>query len=304
MKTFNELLPNYLARKRISIHGKTYKGHVGRTKVFSDWLKEKNLSETPLRSITNDHISEFMYYLASEEGKNLDKPTCEKYCHSIKSVFKFYEDELQLSKLPFGKIEYPIKKSDHAPKYIPKDKQKALFDDIRKNDYQLFLACMVQYTAAVRPGRELLNLRVGDFDFDGGTIRVGVMTAKTGRCRYADLTEELKGYCREYGIDKADSSLYVFGTNKRIGSKHISENMLRYRFNPYRDKHGISKEVKLYSFKHTGGTDLINSRLVSLTQLQKHFGHTRISSTEKYVLQHGGITNEVIINQFKSPMGK
>jgi site-specific recombinase XerD len=304
MRTFNELLPQYLSRKKISLHKKTYTAYVSRTKIFSTWLQDNGLSDTPIEKLTSDNICEFFYYLASEDGRDVDRPTCEKYNHTLKTMFKYYAEAEGIEKLPFDTVEYPVKKRDNAPKYIPKDKQRALFNDIKANDYQLYLACMIQYAAAVRPGKEMLNLKVGDFDFDGGTIRVGEMTAKTGRCRYADFTEELKGYCREYGIEGADSSLYVFGTKKKMGTKHISENMLRYRFNPFREKHGISKEVKLYSMKCTGGTDLINSRLVSLTQLQKHFGHARISSTERYVQQHGGVTNAVIINQFKSPMAQ
>jgi site-specific recombinase XerD len=298
MKTFAEGLPQFLSRKQISVHPKTYNGYVSKTKVFSLWLKDHGLSQKPLGELTNDNIADFFVYIARD--RDLDRPTCEKYCNNIKAVFQFFEESEGITKLPFRNVSYPIKKRDCAPKYIPKEKQKALLDDIRKNDPQLFLACMCQYSAAIRPGREMLNLKVKDFDFSGGTIKVSLLTAKTGKSRYADFTTELMQYCREYGIENADRELYVFGKKGKMGNKPISENMLRYRFNQFRAKHGISTEVKLYSLKHTGLTDLINSKLVSLPQLQKHCGHTRLSSTEHYILVHAGVTNEVIRNEFRS----
>jgi integrase len=77
---------------------------------------------------------------------------------------------------------------------------------------------------------------------------------------------------------------------------------LTYRFNKYRERHKIDKGVKFYSFKHTGLTDLINSKMVSLPQLQQHAGHDKITSTEKYIINHGGITNDVIKEKFSSPI--
>ena len=234
MKTFDEGLPQFLSRKQISVHPKTYNGYKGKLNVFSLWLKEHGLSQTPLRELTNDNIADFFVYIARD--RDLDRPTCEKYYANIRSVFQFYEESENMIKLPFKSVSYPIKKRDCAPKYIPKDKQKALFEDMRKKDYQLFLACMIQYCSAVRPGREMLSLKVGDFDFGGGTIRVSELSAKTGACRYADFTEELMGYCREYGIKGADESLYVFGVKGKMGTQPVSENMLRYRFNNFRKK--------------------------------------------------------------------
>jgi site-specific recombinase XerD len=301
MKTFDEGLPQFLSRKQISVHPKTYNGYVSKTRVFSLWLKDHGLSQIPLRDLTNDNIADFFVYIARD--KDLDRPTCEKYCNNIKSVFQFFEESENITKLPFRNVSYPIKKRDCAPKYIPKEKQKALFEDMRENDQQLFLCCMIEYCAAIRPGREMLSLKVKDFDFSGGTIKVSMLTAKTGKGRYADFTEELKGYCREYGIEGADRELYLFGKKKKMGTKAISENMLRYRFNQFRTKHNISTEIKLYSPKHTGLTDLINSKLVSLPQLQKHCGHTRLSSTEHYVLAHAGVTNDVIKKEFRSILG-
>lgn len=299
-KTFNEISTEFLIEKEISVKNKTYSGYIGKIKIFNNWLKSNNLYNIPLRKLTNDNINKFFIYIAKD--KDLDKPTCQKYFYNIKSIFVYAQKRKELDILPFDLIIFPNKKRDNRPQYIPKDKQVELLNDIHSNDLQLFVACMLQYFCALRPGKELRLIKVGDFDFVNSTVRVSELNSKTGRLRYVTLSNEMIQYCKEYNINTSNPELYVFGNKKIIGDKPISINMLRYRFNKFRDKHNITKKVKFYSFKHTGGTDLINSKLVSLVQLQNHFGHTRISSTEKYVKDHGGMINLEIKEKFISPL--
>jgi len=298
-KTFNEIIPDFLVEKEIIVEHRTFIGYTGKIKVFTEWLKENKLSEKPLRKISNDDIKRFSIYLANT--KDLDKETCKKYREALSSIFKYAEEVGETKIIPFDKFIIPIKKRDCSPKYIPQEKQLDLIKDILSRDYQLFLACMIQYCSGIRP-KELLSLKVQDISFDNRTIKVSRMIAKTGKTRYADLTEELQQYFKVYGVENADPELYIFGWKGKMSKKHISQNMLSYRFRKYRDKHGLSEEIKFYSWKHTGGTDLITSQLANLPQLQKHFGHDSIMSTQRYIEAHGGITNNVIKDNFKSPI--
>jgi hypothetical protein len=76
-KTFNEILPAFLAEKEIELKQKTYMSYAGKTKVFTQWLKNNSLSNVALRKLTNQNISEFFLFLVKE--KSLDRPTCQKY---------------------------------------------------------------------------------------------------------------------------------------------------------------------------------------------------------------------------------
>ena len=116
MITFDEGLPQFLSRKQISVHPKTYNGYVSKTKVFSLWLKDHGLSQKPLGELTNDNIADFFVYIARD--RDLDRPTCEKYCNNIKAVFQFFEESEGITKLPFRNVSYPIKKRDCAPKSL------------------------------------------------------------------------------------------------------------------------------------------------------------------------------------------
>ena len=82
----------------------------------------------------------------------------------------------------------------------------------------------------------------------------------------------------------------MFGSKGRITQKHIGVNSLASRFNVFRNKHGLSKGVKFYSFKHSGITDMLNAG-VPLIAVQGQAGHTRLSSTQHYAKKYTGIVN-------------
>lgn len=297
---FKDVRKQYLAERKIILKPRTYIGHSGKLKLFQWWLKKNDYSKLPLRKIDDKILNEFSIYLA--DVRDLDKATCIKYRDTLGVFFKFARSIKVIKKIPLKRFIIPIKKRDCQPKYIPEDKIVALLTDIRQNDYQLFVGFMLQYCSAIRPGNEMLNLKPSDFNFITKTIKVGELDAKVGKQRYADLTEELTQYLIEYGIQTANQDHYLFGKRRTFGEKMICQNNLRVRFNKYRDKHGIDKGVKYYSAKHTGCTDLINNKILHLStpQVMKHLGHGRISSTEHYILDHVGITNDDIKEQFKS----
>lgn len=122
---------------------------------------------------------------------------------------------------------------------------------------------------------------------------------ETGRITMSD---ELIEICKGYGIDKADPDLYVFGKNKHLDSRALSENMLRFRFNKYRDKYGLSKDVKLYSFKHMGASYLVHSKIVDILELKEHLRHANLGATQHYVKKVLGEKNTAIKTQFPNPL--
>jgi site-specific recombinase XerC len=78
--------------------------------------------------------------------------------------------------------------------------------------------------------------------------------------------------------------------------------MLRFRFNKYRDKFGLSKDVKFYSWKHIGASYLVHSKVVDILQLKEHLRHSNLSATQHYVKKIIGDKNEAIRTQFPNPL--
>ena len=60
---------------------------------------------------------------------------------------------------------------------------------------------------------------------------------------------------------------------------------------------GLSKRYKLYSFKHTGGVKLVNAG-VNTWEIQKHFRHKSITTTERYLQKRFGVKSSLIQEDF------
>jgi integrase len=195
----------------------------------------------------------------------------------------------------------PQKGKDCSAQVITSDHSKILLEDIKKHDRQLYLAYLTEYYTFLRPGKELRLLKVGDIDFNKGTITVCQQNAKNGQKRVVTVPSQLLMEYKIQCIDRADKKLYVFGNKKRPSSKPCSVNMLGYRFRKYRDRNKLPKEYKLYSGKHSGASLLHQTGNVSMIELMNHLGHSSLSSSQHYIKRISGTVNQEIRTQFPSP---
>jgi len=300
MKTFDETLVLFLANIKIKVKEGTYKSYVGKTNVFSGWLASHGFSETPLAEIDEQIIEQFSIYLANE--KKLDRPTCQKYYNNIRQIFQYAMARGEIARLPFDLFVLPQKKEDMGAQVIEKEHMHTLLTEIKKKDKQLYVACLMEYYCFTRPGREMRLLKVKDIDTVNWTIKVDADHAKNGHKRIVTIPNDLIGVLKEYGIEKADKDLFLFGNHKKLNTAPCSVNMLRYRFNRYRDKFGMPKEYKFYSFKATGATALHSTNIVSLRSIMTQLGHLNLSSTQYYIQKHAGIIDTTIRNNFPNPI--
>lgn len=150
-KTFDEILPQFLLEREIELKHRSFINYLGKTTIFSNWLKSKDLSLFALRRISNEIMSDFFIYLAKD--KRLDRPTVEKYFLVLRSVFQYARKRGEVEKLPFDLITYPAKKEDKSAEVISPVHLKMLLPTIRERDPQLYLAVMIEYYCFIRPGQ-------------------------------------------------------------------------------------------------------------------------------------------------------
>jgi len=292
-KTFDEIVPGYLASRKILLKPRSYIGDVGMLKAFSLWLASNNLSEHPLTKISKLHISNFFASLANI--KNLDKPTCQKYLTVLRFVWQFAQKAGEFKgDLPFDLVTIPKKRGDFSPELIPKEVFVPLCEAIKGKDPQLYLAAMMEYYSFIRPN-ELRNLKTDDIFLDEGFIKVSDLIAKTKVTRYPTITKDLKEVFLWFGIDKAPKGMYIFGKKGYGEVKHIGINTLSHRFRKFRKQFGLNKRVRLYSFKHTGITDMLNAG-VPLIAVMQQAGHARLSSTQHYAKKYSEKVNKDLLN--------
>ena len=299
MKTFNEVLPEFLAVVKIQVSDKVYKTYSSQLNRFYCHLSEQNAAKIRIKDISNALVGSFILELATKH--HLDRPTCQKYFISLRRLWQFAVKHGYTDNMPFDTVELPKKGKDMACSVISPEDAEILLSEIEKKDPQLYLACLTQYYCFTRPGKELRCLQVKDVDLNHGLIRVPQERAKNGHARQLTMPDDLIDLFRKQRIDTYDGDLFVFGNKKEPSKKPVSVNMLRYRFNKYRDRHNMPESYKFYSFKKTGISVLHKSKLVSTRELMDQTGHLKLSSLEHYIMRLDSGINMTIKKSFPAP---
>jgi len=298
-KNLEEILPGFLLEKEIGVKYKTFSSYRSHAQVLIDWLDTIGKKHSIMREISQNNIHDFFMYLAVD--KKLDLPTCKRYFTHLRIIFNYAYDLGEIDEVPFDRVVFPRKKRNMGAELIHPLDLKPLLEKIKEKDPQLYLACMMEYYCFIRPGRELRLLKVGDVDCKAGIIIIREENAKNKLKQPITMPQQLIDLCKEYGVDKADRNLFIFGVKKKFNTTPVSLNMLRYRFNIIRDELGLSKGYKLYSFKHIGASNLHKSG-VSMMELMIQLRHTQLENTSHYLKNHCGIINDRIRDNFPNPL--
>ena len=289
-KTYSDVAIAFLRQRSVTQRKSTLKANTTHLNAFGLWLKDKGYADISTQGISKYMVEEFSCHLADKvEGRGLDKGTCENYKKSLSLVFGFALERDMIEELPMVLFRLPQKGKDCSAELIPDAKISPLLQDIKEHDFQLFVACMTEFACYLRPRTELRLRKVKDFDLKQGIVSVPSDEAKVGKARILTMPRYLIEIYKEYGMESADPESYVFGANHSFYHIPISENMISYRFNIFRDAHGLSKGIKFYSFKYSGSKAFL--KVGDVTELMRALGHANLSATQRYICKNLGIVN-------------
>lgn len=279
---------------------KTFESYRGKIRFLISWLEKEKLADNDISTIDSKTLLRFFDHLILD--LHLAGPTIEKYHITIKSFFQYMVNRHAIVTFEMPKIEIPEVGEDFAAVPFMDDDMKKILNAIREEDPQLYLASLLQYFCFIRPGAELLTLRVGQIDFTKRTIFIPKNIAKKRVARTMDIPTQLFDLLIEHGIHLFNKEMLVIGSSGRPGINGVGYNTLRMRFNKFRDQMTLSKSYKWYSFKHTGAGKLLESG-ASIAELMNQLGHSDITSTYHYIKRHFGERSEHVRTKFPSPPG-
>ena len=281
---------------------KSYNSYLSKCRLLISWCERNKFGDVDISCITQKCIQDFFIYLCTD--KNLDKLTVKKYKQNLHAMFDFAIKQKFVRENPVVDVMIPAKKVDAAARPFIQTDMERFLNAIEFKEPQLYLACMFQYYAAIRPGTELRLLKIEDLDLYNGSVTMNDIDSKKERHETVDMPVQLKKICIErFQLQNYNPNFYIFGRNRTPGTEPMGQNTMRDRFNRYRDALGLSKKYKYYSFKHTGAGNLLASG-ATLVEVQKHLRHKDISDTQAYVKRHFGERNEKIINHFPDAIVK
>ena len=297
--TIRRLLSNFLTERKLSLKKKSYQTYQSKFRIFNQFLERKQYIDFDISAINNKIIIEFFTELI--KIRELDRRSVNNYKIILSAFFNHLLEQKLIYKSPIFNIPKAHKIKDNAPlPILPVDLQ-TLLSEIKKRDSQLYLACLMQYYCAIRPGNELRTLQIKHLNLWAGIIMISGVNGKM-RERTINIPDQfLKVLISDYKLQNYNKEYFIFGNERKPGEKPVGNNNLRVRFNTIRDELGLNKDYKFYSMKHTGAGFLLDVPGITIKDLQEHLGHTNINSTYHYIKKYRGMTSEKIKHSFPNP---
>lgn len=214
--------------------------------------------------------------------RGLKERSVSRYLSSIRSFFEYLQDEKIVAKNPAREVSLP-KLSAPLPKSLSQASVQALLEQPNPNttigirDKALL---EVLYAAGLRVS-ELVGLRLGELDLQGGAVRV---CGKGRKERWVPLTHRAQESLREY-LQKARPSLlkqtespFLFVTSR---GGPMSRQAFWIRLRHYGRQLPQPLRVSPHQFRHSFATHLLEGG-ADLRTVQTLLGHVQIGTTQIY----------------------
>lgn len=253
--------------------------YTSRLRTFNLFLAKHNFAHVDITAIDNKIIIKFFNYLIDD--RKLSGGVSNKYKQILSRLFQFVINEGKILMSPVMRIPENTRVIDKTPRPIKDCDLEQLKGEIMKDD-QLWLAVQFEYYCYLRPGKEVRLMKIKWIDFSNGTIMIPKTIMKTKRDKVVTIPDVfLHKLIEEYKLNKFKREFFVFGQAGEPGPGHIGKNNLRNKFTSARDRIGMPKEYKLYSFKHTGNIAAKKAGIPLIERMWNN-GHTSERTTEIY----------------------
>jgi len=239
----------------------------GKTAIISRYLGTYECS-----MINNDILLDFIIK-QRKRNPQITHRTINKYIQTINQVIKYETGEkVNFDKLPENK---------KTIKTISIEIQEKIFEYYDNNQNNLILLRnYIMFRLLLETGlriSELLSIKVGDIEFNTGTIHIRI--TKTNEERYVFFSKKTSLLLNKYIISsKLNNELFIdFITGDQltvIGIESICQRLAK--------KLDINQSISPHKWRHTFATTFIR-KSGNLEVLRQIMGHTNLATTQKYL---------------------
>ncbi len=217
--------------------------------------------------IDQEEINEYLVALALDSKS----PSRSSFKHMVYGLRYYY----RLLGLNDKAIALPsLKGETKLPIILNRSELKELFAAPKLLKHRVVLSLI--YSAGLR-GREVINLKISDIDFERETIHI--RQSKYKKDRILPLSPAIsKGLQKYLQAEHPDT---WFFNGKQIGSKY-SDRGLSWIMRETLKKTSITKQVSLHALRHSYATHLLEDGL-NIVTLKDLLGHANITTTMIYL---------------------
>jgi len=251
---------------------RTYLMNFGKFLHFFDNHHPIDLTETDIRN----------YLLFLIERHKVSRSAQNQAINAI----KFFYEKVMMQERKVYHLERPIKEKK-LPEILSQQEIVTIFSSTGNIKHQAML--MLIYSAGLRRS-ELLNLRIGDVDFDRRTVLI--RGSKGHKDRYSILADQMIPLLNRYLLE-FNPGFWLF--EGRAGQRYTASS-LQQVFKQAVKKAGIKKVARLHMLRHSFATHLLESG-TSTRYIQVLLGHESSKTTEIYAQ-----VTSFALEKIKSPL--
>ncbi len=217
--------------------------------------------------VTEDEINEYLVSLA-QHPKSGSRSTFKHMVYGLRYYFRLMGMNKKAIALP------PLKGDTKLPVILNRSELKELFAAPKLLKQRIALTLI--YSAGLR-GKEVINLKIADIDFERMTIFI--RETKYNKYRIVPLSPTMAIGLKKY-LQLENPHQWLFN-GKQPDSKY-SIRGLSWIMRENLKKTSIKKKVNLHSLRHTYATHLLEEG-VNIVTLKELLGHSDITTTMIYL---------------------
>jgi len=261
---------------------------------FKGYLTHVEQKDIVLLDFGKRNALEYLDYLLLE--KQHQPITRNNNLRGMKVLFNVLKGREYVEENPFIGIKM-LQVKQKRRKVFSKTESKIITNYLKQTDQELLLAVSLCYYCALRR-TEMRRLKIENINLEKGLILLDGTQTKNKKLGSITLPPHFNKYLKEIRIDKYPAHYYVFSKNLLRGETPCATNAIPKRHREMlRSLHaqGLLYDIEgksFYSWKDTAARDMIEAG-VSAPTLQKHFRHSSLTTTQRY-LESFGVKNEQI----------
>ena len=278
---------------KINTSPSSYKTYMSKLRALRNWLKEEKLHERDASLMTFDEAKLFMINLTSEKLKAAK--TKNEYIRLFTELWEFIRKERQWMDNIWEDL--PRYRKDTKPQRpLQESTIQKLKGPLEKRNPQLWLAAQFLYYCFIRPG-ELRQMKIKNLDLTSGKAILYSSFTKSRKTRVVDISDDFVNLLiTKHKLDQYPDDYYIFTPDKEPGLIPVHANFFNKNFAKVRNALELSKDYKLYGFKHTGAVVAIRSG-ADIKEIQNQMGHSSLQITDEYLKSMVGYESEFFKKQ-------
>ncbi len=217
--------------------------------------------------IEEEEINEYLAGLA-RDPKSPSRSSFKHMVYGLRYYYRLLGNNKRAIALP------SLKQDTKLPVILNRSELKELFNTPLLLKQRIVLTLI--YSAGLR-GREVINLKIGDIDFERKTIHI--RQSKYKKDRIVPLSNYMAHGLKKY-LKAENPHVWLF--NGKTPESQYSVKGLSWVIRENLKKTSITKEVNLHSLRHSYATHLLEDGLNIIT-VKELLGHADISTTMIYL---------------------